>query len=84
MMSLNAISRWCGPSDLSLLEKRVRATRRAELPEGELVGRLLLVLGARVVLPLAGVAYEADQIAHRLLTLAVRSRRRARRRSPSP
>src|SRR6266849_193939 len=38
--------------------------RRAELLEGELVGGLLLVLRAGVVLPLAAVAHERDQVAH--------------------
>src|SRR6185436_17276419 len=50
--------------DLPLLVQRVAAARRTELFEGELVGRLLLVLGADVILPLAAVANERDQIAH--------------------
>src|SRR5262245_8200136 len=53
------------PSDLPLLVQGMVPTRRTELAERELVRRLLLVLRARVVLPLASVAHETDQIAHR-------------------
>src|SRR6266481_1733782 len=50
--------------DLPLLVERMAPARRAELLEGELVRRPLLVLRAGVVLPLAPVAHERDQIAH--------------------
>src|SRR6185295_11583122 len=57
---------WAGGTprlDFALLVKRVAPARRAELLECQLVRRLL-VLRARVILPLAAVADERDQIAH--------------------
>ena len=50
--------------DLAFLVQDVGPAGGAELLQRELLRRLLLVLGARVVLPLAGVADQGDQIAH--------------------
>lgn len=50
--------------DLSFLVEHVAPTGRAELFEGELVGRLLLVLRADVILPFAAVTDEGDQVSH--------------------
>src|ERR1044071_5237411 len=55
---------WRSVLDLALLVERVAPARRAELLEGEFVRGLLLVLRARVILPLTAVAHEGDQVAH--------------------
>src|SRR5678816_586389 len=56
--------RWWPRSDLPLLMERVRSAGGAEFAERKLLRCRLLVLGRRVVAPLALLASERNQIAH--------------------
>jgi hypothetical protein len=50
--------------DLGLTMKRMRPTARTELLDREFLGLTLLVLGGRVIAPLASVACQPYQVSH--------------------
>jgi hypothetical protein len=53
--------------DLRFPMRRMRAARRTEFLDHELLGLLLLVLASRVVAPFATIARQSYQISHRSL-----------------